>query len=117
MVTIEKILCPVDFFPASERAVGYAAGLAQIYNAKIHLLHAVVPVPAVAYEFPFDTSDIVKEMQAAATREMNKVITRIKARGVDAESTVRVGAVGDAIKHAVATTKPDLIAMGTHGRS
>jgi nucleotide-binding universal stress UspA family protein len=117
MVTIEKILCPVDFFPASERAVSYATGLAQIYNAKIHLLHVVVPVPAVAYEFPFDTSDIVKEMQAAATREMNKVITRVKARGVDVESSIRVGAVYDAIKHAVARTKPDLIAMGTHGRS
>src|SRR5262245_26318130 len=28
MITIKKILCPVDFFPASDAAVKYAAGLA-----------------------------------------------------------------------------------------
>jgi nucleotide-binding universal stress UspA family protein len=52
MINIDKILCPVDFFAASDKAVGYAAGLAEIYNAKIYLLHAVVPVVPVAYEFP-----------------------------------------------------------------
>ena len=46
MITIKKILCPVDFFPASDAAVSYAAGLAGIYGAGIHLLHVITPVAA-----------------------------------------------------------------------
>jgi len=39
MINIKNILCPVDFFPASDAAVNYAAGLAANYDAAIHLLH------------------------------------------------------------------------------
>jgi hypothetical protein len=41
MITIKKILCPVDFFPASDMAVDYAATLAAKYRAKMYLLHTV----------------------------------------------------------------------------
>ena len=77
MISIERILCPVDFFPASEKAVNYAAGLAEIYGAKIYLLHAVVPVAPVAYEFPLDAAGIAKEMQAESAKEMDRVLGRI----------------------------------------
>jgi hypothetical protein len=36
MITIKKILCPVDFFPASDMAVDYAATLAARYGAKMY---------------------------------------------------------------------------------
>jgi len=116
MINIDKILCPIDFFPASDKAVDYAVGLAEIYNAKIYLLHAVVPVIPVAYEFPLDTAGIGREMQEAARHEMNKLIARVKTRDVKAESLIRAGAVHDVIRRAITTIKPDLIAMGTHGR-
>jgi nucleotide-binding universal stress UspA family protein len=117
MIRIDRILCPLDFFPASVKAVNYAAGLAEIYNAKIYLLHAVAPLAPVAYEFPLNTAEIAKEMQAASTHEMKKVLGRVKAHGVRVESFVRPGSVHDVIKRAVSTMKPDLIAMGTHGRT
>jgi hypothetical protein len=44
MITSKKILCPVDFFPASDAAVSYAAGLAANYGAGVHLLHVVTPL-------------------------------------------------------------------------
>jgi nucleotide-binding universal stress UspA family protein len=47
MITIKKILCPVDFFPASDMAVDYAATLAAKYGAKMYLLHTVtLGIPA-----------------------------------------------------------------------
>jgi nucleotide-binding universal stress UspA family protein len=116
MISIERILCPVDFFPASEKAVNYAAGLAEIYGAKLHLLHAVVPVAPVAYEFPLDAAEIAKEMQAASAKEMERLLRRVKLHRVKTESLIRHGLVHDVIKRAIATIKPDLIAMGTHGR-
>jgi nucleotide-binding universal stress UspA family protein len=117
MININRILCPVDFFPASEKAVHYAAGLAAIYGAKIHLLHAVTPVIPTAYEFPMDTGAITKSMEEASSREMNKLAAKLKARGVKAETDIRIGTIHDVISRAISRVKPDLIAMGTHGRT
>jgi len=117
MINIDRILCPVDFFPASDKAVDYAAGLAEIYNSRVFLLHAVVPVVPVAYEFPLNTAEIAREMQQAARGEMKKLVARIKTRRIEAEFLIKAGAVHDVIRRAISTIKPDLIAMGTHSRT
>jgi nucleotide-binding universal stress UspA family protein len=116
MVTIKKILCPVDFFPASDRAVKYAAGLARSYDASLHLLHVIAPLVTTAYEYPINTYDIIRSMETASGREMKKLEAKLKAMGVDVRTEVRTGNIQDAIKRSIATVKPDLIAMGTHGR-
>jgi nucleotide-binding universal stress UspA family protein len=117
MINIDRILCPVDFFAASDKAVDYAAGLAEIYNSRVFLLHAVVPMVPVAYEFPLNTAEIAREMQQAARHEMKKLIARVRARRIEAESLIAAGAVHDVIRRAISTVKPDLIAMGTHSRT
>ena len=117
MININRILCPVDFFPASEKAVHYAAGMAAIYGASVHLLHAVTPVIATAYEFPMDTSAITKSMVEASSVEMKKVASKVKARGIKVDTDIRVGTVHEVISRAISRIRPDLIAMGTHGRT
>ena len=116
MISIKKILCPVDFFAASDRAVNYAAGLALNYDAKIHLLHVVTPAIPTAYEYPLNTVDIVRSMQEASACEMKKLAAKLKAKGVRVETEVKAGDVHDILKRSISTAKPDLIAMGTHGR-
>src|SRR5262245_15407150 len=116
MVTIKKILCPVDFFPASEAAVNYAAGLAANYDAEICLFHVITPFPAGAYEYAIDSTEMIKSMQEGAEKELNELAAKMKTAGVIAETELRVGDVYDEIKSAIETVKPDLIVMGTHGR-
>ena len=116
MITIKKILCPVDFFPASDRAVKYAAGLAKNYDATLHLLHVIAPLVTTAYEYPINTYEIIRSMQTASGREMKKLEAKVKATGVDVRTELRTGSIQDAIKRSIASVKPDLIAMGTHGR-
>jgi nucleotide-binding universal stress UspA family protein len=116
MITITKILCPVDFFPASDAAVNYAAGLAENYDAVIHLLHVVTPVAVGAYEYAIDTADIMGSMETAAMEEMNKLATALKRTGVKTEMELRIGDPYQEIKGAIESVKPDLIVMGTHGR-
>jgi nucleotide-binding universal stress UspA family protein len=117
MIAIKRILCPVDFFPASAKAVNYAAGLAAIYDAKMHLVHSVTPVLLAAYEYPVDTVGVAKTMKDAASKEMEKLASKLKARGLKVETEVRIGAIHDTIRRAISRVKPDLIAMGTHGRA
>jgi nucleotide-binding universal stress UspA family protein len=116
MITITKILCPVDFFPASDAAVNYAAGLAENYAATIHLLHVVTPVPVGAYEYAFDATEIMKSLEKRSMAEMKELVERTKKAGVAAEAELRVGDVYEEIKAAIEEVKPDLIVMGTHGR-
>src|SRR5215510_807356 len=116
MITIKRILCPVDFFPASDAAVGYAAGLAANYDAVVHLLHVITPVPTSSYEYAIDTTELVKSMENSSMQEMNKLVAKLKETAVVAESELRVGDVYDEIKRSIEALKPDLIVMGTHGR-
>jgi nucleotide-binding universal stress UspA family protein len=116
MISIKKILCPVDFFPASDAAVGYAAALAGNYGAAVHLLHVVTPVAAAAYEYAIDTTEIMKAMEDRAGDELTKLAERARASGADVDSEIRVGDVYEQIKNEIECLKPDLVVMGTHGR-
>lgn len=116
MITINKILCPVDFFPASDAAVNYAVGLAANYGARVHLLHIITPLLPGAYEYALDTTEILKSLEKNAAEEMAKLAVRAKAAGVLAETETRVGDVYDEIKSAIEFHKPEIVVMGTHGR-
>src|SRR5215831_11241590 len=116
MITIKNILCPVDFFPASNAAVNYGAGLAANYDAVIHLLHVVTPVPVSVYEYAIDSTAILKSVEEASVDEMKNLAARVKGMGVTAETELVVGDVYDEIKRSIDVLKPDLIVMGTHGR-
>jgi nucleotide-binding universal stress UspA family protein len=116
MITIKKILCPVDFFPASNAAVTHATSLAATYGARLQLLHVVTPITAFAYEYPIDTSEILRSAEQTAAREMKRLVERAWDAGVPASSEVRMGDVYDEIRAAIGTLKPELVVMGTHGR-
>jgi nucleotide-binding universal stress UspA family protein len=116
MISIKKILCPVDFFPASDSAVSYAVGLAANYEAKIHLLHVITSVLPGTYEYALDMAGIVSRAAESAAEEMKKLVARTNESGAIAESEVRVGDVYDEIKRSIEVVKPELIVMGTHGR-
>ena len=77
MITINKILCPVDFSPASNAAVKYAVGLAANYEAKVHLFHVIAPVVPTMYEYPIYAVDI----DEAARRELHEGTEKTGRRG------------------------------------
>src|SRR5262249_24983834 len=116
MINIKNILCPVDFFPASDAAVNYAAGLAANYDAAVHLLHVVTPVPAGGYEYAIHTAALVTSVEESSQTEMKKLVARLKGMGLTAKTEIVVGDVYDEIKGSIEVLKPDLIVMGTHGR-
>ena len=116
MLRVERILCPVDFFPASLRAADYAIALAKNYDAKLHLLHVIAPVLPGTYEYALTMGGIVRQVEETSAQEMKKLGAKVKEFGVNAESQVRVGDAYDEIKRAIEGVKPDIVVMGTHGR-
>src|SRR5262245_38615411 len=116
MIRINKILCPVDFFPASKRAADYAIALAKAYESKLILLHVVSPVLPASYELPIDAADILESMTNASENEMKKLAARAQAKAVDAEVIVRTGEIDLEIRSLIKDLDVDFIVMGTHGR-
>jgi nucleotide-binding universal stress UspA family protein len=116
MITINKIFCPVDFFPASDAALNYATGLALNYGAKLHLLHVVAPMLRGAYEFEMGAVDVVKAAEENAVLEMKKREMTIYNAGVSVDMEIRLGDVYGEIERAIKIVRPELIVMGTHGR-
>jgi universal stress protein A len=116
MIKIKKILCPVDFLAGSDHAVSYATEFALAHGAKMYLLHAVPPVIPNAYAEGINTVELTRSMEEASTRQMEKLVARVKARGIQVDGSVVTGPVKDVIQQKISEMKPDLITMGTHNR-
>ena len=117
MINIKKSLCPVDFFPASDKALQYAAGLAEDYGAKMHLLHVVEPILPVAQEYPIGTIAVTQTVEEASRVQMEKLVENLKNRGVAVTGKVAIGDVHALIEETISTEQPDIIVMGSHARS
>jgi nucleotide-binding universal stress UspA family protein len=116
MVRIQRILCPVDFYPASERAVNYAVKLAKNYESQLILLHVVAPILPDTYEVPIDLKNVVKALTEESTQRLQRLSKRAKAAKLPVECFVRTGDIHQEIKKVVSSAKVDFVVMGTHGR-
>ena len=116
MVQIKNILCPVDFFAASRRALEYSVALAQNYNATLHILHVVSPVLPTSYEFSLNTADMIRAFEEQALEKVEDMGKQARSAGIAVVSKVRTGDIDDELKVAIAGCDADIIIMGTHGR-
>ena len=113
MLRLKKLLCPVDFFPASELAAMYAAQLADLYQARLRLIHVVSPVVPMFYDFSVDPA-IGHRLQEDSEKQFAKLLSRMPATDrIDTE--IRSGDVTNQIEKTIGTFKPDLMVMGSHG--
>jgi nucleotide-binding universal stress UspA family protein len=117
MTKIKKILCPVDFYPASIQAVNYAARLAASNKARVYLLHVMAPVIDDPYSYAPYMPQLVKFRRQRSADQMEKVEQRFRKAGIPSSSRLKLGNVYDEIEREIRRSKPDLVVMGTHGRS
>ena len=116
MIRIKNVLCPIDFFPASEHALEYSIGIAKNYEATLHILHVVSPVLPTSYEFSLKIADLVATFKKQADERIEKYEATAKSNGVDVETAVRVGEIDTELQTSIDETQADLVVMGTHGR-
>lgn len=118
MLTLKRILCPIDFSESSRRALHFAKVLSSWYEAPLTVLHVCVDLPVYEVASPFGhtaAATAVLERQQLADR-------RIAVRRFVGDETVAVivregaDARGEILKEAAACGA-SLIVMGTHGRS
>ena len=117
MVTIQRILCPVDLSDISRRALDYAALVARWYRADIRAL-LVEPVVLSPVDFPPmpAVTGLTPKAKAELANRLATFVNGVKAPGVAIEPVLKEGFVVDEILGNARDMPADLVVMGTHGR-
>lgn len=114
--TIEKILVPVDFSPASETALKLASTLAEEFGAKILALHVIEDVPHPAFYLMGSSSilEVFPDLKKRAKTELEK-LTHQASESVDVETVVAEGRRHHKIVEIAREGEHDLIVMAARG--
>lgn len=113
MAMYDEILLPTDGSEAAEAALDHAVRLARAFDASVHVLSVVEPIPAVE----MDAALVHERLSESAQLAVDRACERLDAAGVPHESSVRDGSAHRAILAAAEEAAADLIVMGTHGRT
>lgn len=120
---IKKILIPTDFSDLSLYAVDYAASIAKIHGAEIHLFHVIEELltMAVPGDFYLNTEEIIQrevDMLAIKSKQISELATSLESKYNTKFSThVEFGRSHRVLTDYANENKFDLIVMSTHGVS
>ena len=118
MLPFKKILVPVDFSSHSARALDYAMGLAQQFEARIYLLHSYpINIGRISAYGMVVPEDFERECREAATRHLHKWVEKVSAEGIAVEAIVTPTFASEAIVKQAEQIGADLIVMGTRGHT
>lgn len=118
MTDIKNILVPLDFSEVSGAALIRGISLAKLFEARVHLLHALTPRDRFGYshEFASDSDSWEREKTEAEKR-----LAEAEGEVQDAKLAVTASLVElnpvSAIADAAEERQADMIVMGTHGFS
>jgi nucleotide-binding universal stress UspA family protein len=120
-MTIERILCPTDYSPFSERALARAVRLARWFGAVVTVVD-VIPTPlwvvsadpGVPYAVPADLLRVQRQEEAEA---LERFVAPHRDQGVTIHTRLLDGDPSRLILDVAVEWPADLVVMGTHGRS
>jgi nucleotide-binding universal stress UspA family protein len=119
MITLRRLLVPVDFSPHSEQALRYAAALADKFGAELFLLHVFQDLTIYQTEVVSGAPPIVppvEQLTASARGEMARLVREKKLDRFPTHTEIVEGGPVEEIVDYAKEKNIDLIVMGTHGR-
>ena len=110
MITIQKIICPVDFSGLSRKALQYANEFARLSNGKIFLVGVVENDPTINYSHGLETE------RAEEQKKLESLIDEEQIAGIVADYVIYEGFPEECILDYAKRQEADIIIMGSHGR-
>lgn len=120
MINIKKVLFATDFSECAKTAQEYAAAIAGLFGAEVHVLHVLadvmmmMPEPGSALSLP---PNYLVDLKQEAQRALDKIQFAGGSPGLRVLRVLRLGNPFVEIVKYAADTEIDLIVIGTHGRS
>jgi nucleotide-binding universal stress UspA family protein len=114
MITLETVLCPVDFSPATPRQVDLAAELCRAFGARLVLHHNRHSLGAVASVGWMWNADHQSDSQTVVDAKLRDCLARVP-EGVRAEPLTTEGPASRAVLAAGELVKADLVVLTAHG--
>jgi nucleotide-binding universal stress UspA family protein len=114
MLTLNTVLCPVDFSPSTSRQIDVAADLCQAFNAKLivhHNRHALGSGPSVGWMWNVDHQG---DTQAALEKKLQDCLARVP-KGVRADAMLTEGPRSRSVLAAAEAVNADLVILTAHG--
>jgi nucleotide-binding universal stress UspA family protein len=112
-ISMQRVLCPIDFSDTSHHALAHAAALARWHKAQLTMLYVFPYLPALDLP-PLPLADDDRANMLAKMRECAAIVPR----DVQVDCQLRdARLVHEAIVGQVNATHADMLVMGTHGRS
>lgn len=111
-MNLKHLLVPTDFSEDADRAVDYAAGLAQELKASLTLMTAtyIGDTPEVNLSY-------IEKIRAEAEQRIEAVRQRVEDTGLTVKVVMVNGPPAQRITETAEKEAADLIVMGTHGRT
>ena len=115
MITISRVVCPVDFSDFSRHALEHAALVAKWYDARLLAVHVFPPPPSL--DLPAAIEENSERERALG--ELRRFVASIDGVGnPDPELRAVAGsAIAKTIVSDAAETRADLLVLGSHGRA
>lgn len=111
----KEILAPVDRSTCAETALAHAAAMAQVFNARVTVLHVMersrAMMPALANPIEWQIS------RAEADTYMQECVNRLQTGGIEASWQIIEGEPADRIHEIIRERQIDLVVLGAHGRT
>lgn len=116
MPRIDHVVCPVDFTPASTRALTYAAAWARWYEARLHVIH-VAPLQMVSAPLAGVAVMLQSPSVAEVRRKVTDLVASVDLAGIAVEVEVMEGDPPAQIRTALARLPHALVILGSHDRT
>lgn len=116
-------LVPVDLSDCTSDVVQRAAQLAQVNGAQVVVLHVVQTPTGVAADLELregretPTRQVGQALVDEARPTLDDHVEGLRTQGIDGRGRIVIGEPVEAILEAADELAPELIVMGTHGRS
>ena len=119
MLNLKTILVPVDFSEPSGEAVRRALELADLTKAKVQLLHVVdTRYAQLGYGLAvYGSEEDLTRLMKIASERLDKLRKDLGKSAADLPDKVVAGVPYQEILEEVQRAAPDLVVMGTHGRT
>jgi nucleotide-binding universal stress UspA family protein len=116
--TFTRILCPIDFSPASLQALGFALDLGRQADGRVTLMHVLewLPEEAPRTSVPFNLLEYRRALAADADERLRGLVAQESRTWVEVEPELAFGRPYREILRAAGSRGTDLIVMGAQGR-